>query len=286
MTPTQCMTPIQKLHHGKHLFRVFLIFILPAAMLFVSACDQNAFEFAEDDSNYEAKLESAKIQIDNSDYETAYNTLLDLEDSHPDDSKVREYLSNACAGMVGIDTYNVLEVADELSDSGVDNGIDLVGRVLGNEDFQLTADEVGAKQNRLSDCAIENIALIDDKTDDQIVQQGLLSINNAVLTIADIVMEDQSLDEIELTKNGIKKLYSDSDMAFTAEPDPKDLESLSQDIVRIYHSVEKVIEIIQDEADANDLSETFDEFTRAIDNQAPYGEINSQELIDYINNFE
>ncbi|MGM0454299.1 MAG: hypothetical protein ACQERN_14165, partial [Thermodesulfobacteriota bacterium] len=183
------MTPNQQFYQGRFFLRIFLVFILSAAMLFVSSCDENAFEFAEDDSNYEAKLESAKIQIDNSDYETAYNTLLDLDDSHPDDPKVRQYLSNACAGMVGIDTYNVLEVADELSDSGVDNGIDLVGRVLGNEDFQLTADEVGDKQNRLSGCAIENLNRIDDKTDDQIVQQGLLGINNAVLTIANIVME-------------------------------------------------------------------------------------------------
>lgn len=250
-------------------------------MLFVSSCDENAFEFAEDDSNYEAKLESAKIQVNNSNYHAAYKTLMDLQDDHPDDPKVKEYLSNACAGMVGIDTYNILKVADEYSDSGVDNGIDLVGRVMGDENYKLTAGEVKDKQNRLSGCALAALGQIEDKTDDQIVQQGLLSLNHAILTIANILMDDQSLEEIELTKSGIKKLYSHA--AFTDEPTPEELESLSRDIDRVTQSVEKITGIIEDEADANDLSETFNEFTSALDNQSRDNEITGPELIRYIN---
>lgn len=276
------MLTFQRAYPGRSAVSVLCIAVLFLLATAITGCDENAYEFAADDSNFEAKLESAKMEIDDSNYEAAYQTLTDLAESHPDDARVKEYLSNACAGMVGIDTYNVLEVADEFSDSDVDNGIDLVGRVLGDENYQLTANALQEKQDRLSGCALGYLTSIENMTDDQIVQQGLLSINNAVLTIANIIVEDLEIGEIELTKSNIRNQYSTS--AFTDEPTQEELENLSEDVVRITESVTKITEIISDEADANDLSETFSEFTGALDQQRPYGEINAQELINYINN--
>lgn len=239
----------------------------------------------EDDSTYEARLEEARIALDNGDYARARSILLELRAEYPDDPLVLQYLSNACAGLAGIDTFRLLDVIDQLLDMEQQGRIDMVGLVLGGAEGVLDSDEIDEMIDLLENCTIAELENIAQLTNDQIVQLGLASLFHAALTIADIVIDDLAILEIMLTEAGLNGLYG-----LQNPPDFDDidiagrLQSLSDDIVRIDDSIDAILLMLNlDSTEKNDLSESFNKFLNDMDPNQD-GVVTQQELENYIIN--
>lgn len=239
----------------------------------------------EDESSYEARIEEARIALDNGDYERARSLLLQLKAEYGNDPLVLQYLSNACAGLVGIDTFRLLEVIDDLIGMEQEGRIDMVGLVLGGTEGVLESDEIDEMIELLENCTIAELENIAEPTDDNIVQLGLASLFKASLIIADIVIDDLGIDEITLTEDGLFHLYGPQN-----PPDFDDidiagrLDSLSDDIVRIDTSIDAILSMANlSTVEQNDLSEAFDRFLSDIDPNGD-GVVTQQELENYIIN--
>lgn len=239
----------------------------------------------EDDSSYEARIEEARIALDNRDYARARSILLELRAEYGNDPLVLQYLSNACAGLVGIDTFRLLEVIDDLIDMEQEGRIDMVGLVLGGTGGVLESDEIDEMIELLEDCTIAELLNIAELTDDQIVQLGLASLFKAALIIADIVIDDLGIVDITLTEEGLNTLYGPQ-----SPPDFDDidiagrLDSLSEDIVRIDNSIDAILVMANlTTAEQNDLAEGFEEFMNDIDPDIN-GVVTQQELENYLIN--
>jgi hypothetical protein len=261
------------------------LLFLGLAILVITGCEDNSLEWLADDSSYDARLEEARIHLDNGEYARARSLLLELKADFPSDQLVLQYLSNACAGLAGIDTFKFLEVIDQLLDLDRGGRIDMVGLVLGGADGVLTSDEIDEKIGLLEQCTILELENITDPTNDQVVQLGLASLFHAALTIADIALDDLGIDDIALTEDGLTSLYG-----LQNPPDFDDidiaarLESLSGDIVRIDASVDAILVMGNfDTVEKSDLSESFDMFLGKIDTNID-GEVVQQELENYITN--
>jgi hypothetical protein len=243
-------------------FRWLLFFAFIAFAL--TSCEGNSFEFLADDNSKEARIEEALIALDDGEYARARAILLALKAEYPNDGTIAQYLSNALAGLAGIDTFNLLETIDRLDDEGNIGGIDMVGLVLGDADGVLTTDEITDKLSDLGD-AID--ALTDlgagNLTDDQKVQLGLLSLNHAALTIADILADETGSTEITLTEDGITDLFDTFTTELSDLSDATDitnkLSGLSDDINNITGSIDAIATIVGG-GSGNDLSDSFDEF--------------------------
>ena len=243
-------------------FRWLLFFAFIAFAL--TSCEGNSFEFLADDNSKEARIEEALIALDDGEYARARAILLALKAEYPNDGTIAQYLSNALAGLAGIDTFNLLETIDRLDDEGNIGGIDMVGLVLGDADGVLTTTEITDKLSDLGD-AIE--ALTDlgagNLTDDQKVQLGLLSLNHAALTIADILADETGSTEITLTEDGITDLFDTFTTELSDLSDATDitnkLSGLSDDINNITGSIDAIATIVGG-GSGNDLSDSFDEF--------------------------
>ena len=114
------------------IFGVSVLLFLCFAIFATQGCEGNSLEWLADDSSYEARIEEARIALDDTDYERARSLLLDLKEDYPDDPLVLQYLSNAYAGLVGLDTFKLLETIDQLIEAGDTGNIDMVGLVLGD----------------------------------------------------------------------------------------------------------------------------------------------------------
>ncbi len=254
------------------------------AIFALTGCEGNIFEGFADDSSYEARLEEAMIALDDGDYAKARSILSDLNNDYPNNPTILQYLSNASAGEAGIDTFNLLETIEQINDDPNAGSIDMIGQMLGDADGVITADEITEDLSKIND-AIDALEAIPeaDRTDDQTVQLGLLSINRAVLTIADIIAEDTGEQTITLTEAGISALYPG-----TTEPDFSDeltgndrLSTLSTDTRNIDDSVE-TINTISGQDSQNDLSENFGGFSDEIDTDGAEG-ISTEDVENFIN---
>jgi hypothetical protein len=255
------------------------------AILAITGCEENSLEWLADDSSYEARLEEARINLDNGEYASARSLLLELKADFPSYQMVLQYLSNACAGIAGLDTFRFLEVIDQLLELDRGGKIDMVGLVLGGNEGILTGDAIDEKIGLLGQCAILELENITDPTNDQVVQLGLASLFHAALTIADIVIEDLSTDYIALTEDGLVSLY---DLQNPPDFDGMDiaarLEGLSDDVIRIDASIDVILVMWDlDTAEKSDLSESFDTFLGKIDPNTD-GEVVQQELENYLAN--
>ncbi len=262
------------------LFLCFAIFAL-------TGCEGNIFEGLADDSSYEARLEEAMIALDDGNYTKARAILSDLNNDYPNDLTILQYLSNAFAGEAGIDTFNLLETIEQINDDPNAGSIDMIGQMLGDANGMITANEITEDLSKIND-AIDALEAIPeaDRTDDQTVQLGLLSINRAVLTIADIIADDQNLtgtETVTLTEEGISALYPGA-----TEPDFSDeltgndrLTTLSTDTRNIDDSI-VTINTISGQDSQNDLSENFDGFSDEIDTDGADG-ISTEDLENFIN---
>ena len=257
------------------LFLFFVIFAL-------TGCDDNVFESIADDDSYEARIEEARIAIDDANYAGARDLLLALNADFPNTAEVLRLLANAYAGLAGLDTFNLLETIDLLDDQNNEGDIDMIGLVLGSADGVLTATEITNKLANFAN-AINALASISSPTDDERVQLGIMSLNHAALTIADIIIEDTGNTEVTLTDEGLDTLYpAGTTPEFSTEATSERLTSISQDIVTISDSVAAIDRVTGADVN-NDISESLEGFQNDVD---PDGDesVTQSELESYIAN--
>ncbi len=257
------------------LFLFFVIFTL-------TGCDDSVFESIADDDSYEARIEEARIAIDDANYAGARDLLLALNADFPNTAEVLRLLANAYAGLAGLDTFNLLETIDLLDDQNNEGEIDMIGLVLGSADGVLTATEITNKLANFAN-AINALASISSPTDDERVQLGIMSLNHAALTIADIIIEDTGNTEVTLTDEGLGTLYpAGTTPEFSTEATSERLTSISQDIVTISDSVAAIDRVTGADVN-NDISESLEGFQNDVD---PDGDesVTQSELESYIAN--
>jgi hypothetical protein len=263
-------------------FRWLLFFGFMVSAL--TCCGGNAFEWLADENSKEARIEEALIALDDGEYERARAILTALQDEYPNDGTIAAYLSNAIAGAIGIDTFTLLETIDQLS-----GDIDMVGKLLGDADGNLTANDITYKLSELDEAIGALTNLPGDLTPDQKVQLGLLSLNHAALTIADAIADDLDITDnsiITLTEDGIKTLFDANTTDLSDLSDVTDisviLSDLSEDINNISESIEAIATIVGG-GSGNDLSDSFEDFLKSLDENLD-DTISEDELEDYLIN--
>jgi hypothetical protein len=268
-----------------HPLRIFqrvgiLVFIGLACLLI--GCDGNLLEGISDDDSYEANLEEGLMALDDEDYDKAVDLFVDLRSDYPNKEEVCVYLSNAYAGLTGIDTFNLLDTISELEDTGDEGSIDMIGLLLGNADGTLDQQGVDSKMDLLALAQTAIDTCIDTPDTDERVQAGLLGLGDVALMIADIVLADLDLDSIELTEEGLDALYTSLPVIDQTDISDEDLARLNDSLDDIADSVVALEELLGDDEE-NDLSESFDEFIGDIDIDDS-GEITRSEIAQYIDN--
>ena len=251
----------------------------------LAGCEGNMSEGLADDSSYEARLEEAMIALDDRDYARARSILTALNADYPNDPIILQYLSNALAGLAGIDTLNLLEIIEAINEDADAGSIDMIGRILGDTNGVLTADEIEEDLNNIN-AAIAALEAISEanRTDDQTVQLGLFSLSRAVLTIADIIAEDTGEQSITLTEEGISALYpTEPEFSDVLTINDSRLTTLSEDIQNINNSIDSITSISGEDSD-NDLSENFGDFSDDIDTDGEEG-ISIADLENFIDGF-
>jgi hypothetical protein len=251
----------------------WLIFLCLASLIIASCAD---------DTSYEARIEEARMAIDDREYARAIDLLEQLKAEYPGDPLILQYLSNAYAGLTGLDTFNLLTVIDELNAAGGAGSIDMVGTVLGTTGGEIAVADIPGKLANLDE-AINNLEAIPNPTDDQIVQLGLLSLNRAAMTIAAIVADEQGLgpgDTVPLTEDGLGGIYGGAAPDLSAEATPARLTSLSNDIGNIGDAVDS-IDSLTGAGEENELGESFDEFQNNLDTDGITG-ISQADLQNYL----
>jgi hypothetical protein len=268
-------------NHSAMILKGLAIMLCIAMAVVLTNCDENFFEAASDDSSYEARLEKGIMALDDEDYDKAIDIFAKLRADYPNKMEVCEYLANAYAGFIGVDTFNLLETIDELEENDDAGNIEMVGLVLGGDSGNLTVSEVAAKREYLImaiDAFIDCIPAL-ERDNDQKVQLGMMAIFDASLIIADIIIDDLGVENIVLTEAGLKSLYQSN------PPDFSDVASLTgylSDLNLRLALVQDSVAALDAMSEENDLSEGFDEFL----NDFGYGGINDpvteSDLEDYI----
>ena len=270
--------------HAIWLFqRVGILVIIGLACLFIG-CDGNVLEGVSDDDSYEAKLEEGLMALDDEDYDKAVDIFKRLKSDYPNKEEVCVYLSNAYAGLTGIDTFNLLNTIDDLDGTDSEGGIDMIGLLLGSAEGILTQDAVTTKIGSIGDAqtTINGCIDIDNRDTDERVQMGLLGLGDVALIIADTVFADTGVGSIELTEEGLEELYESRPPIDIDDTDisDADLALLNASLKDIQDSIDALEEILGDDEE-NDLSESFDEFIDDIDRDHS-GEITRSEIEQYI----
>lgn len=247
------------------------------AVFIVNCGSSNIFDGLADDESKEARTEEALILLDNGEYQAALNLLQDLLNDYPDDQLYLQYLSNAYAGLAGLDTINMIEVIGDLEDSGESGSIDMVGLVIGDDNGQLTSEDVAEKLDYINS-AIAAMSLIDTPNSDQTIQLGLLGATHLTLTLAEIVMDDRNVDTLTLTEDGIAGLYTNP--ADLSEVQNDTLTTIGEDIVSVGNAVD---ELDDDATEQNDLSEDLADFQSSIDQNGD-GDVSQAELEHFLDN--
>lgn len=263
---------LRKAHSPLAIFCASLL----CGLLFFSAC--NVYESAEDKSSDKAKMEEAAILIDKGRYEEAESILNKLYNKDPETKNARllQLLSNSISGQIGLDTFQVLEVIDDIDDGDSSGGIELTGMVLGDEVAWLSRDEIAEKLVLLYDGAIPLLNQIKNKTMDHHAQLGLLSLIDNVLLLGEIVLYDLDIDGIALTEQGIKDAYSAKNTLIPYNPNTQHfvenepahftrIERLNRNVGQIETSIDAILQLSGAEnASENELADVFDEFLNEI----------------------
>jgi len=258
-----------------------LLFLFFVIFTFIG-CDDSVFVSIADDDSYEARIEEARIAIDDANYAGARDLLLALNADFPNTAEVLRLLANAYAGLAGLDTFNLLVTIDLLDDQNNEGDIDMIGLVLGSADGVLTATEIANKLANFRN-AINAMASISNPTDDERVQLGIMSLNHAALTIADIIIEDTGNTEVTLTDEGLDTLYpAGTTPEFSTEATSERLTSITQDIVNIGEAVDAIIRVTGADVN-NDISQSLEEFLDDVDLDGDES-ITQSELESYIAN--
>jgi len=241
------------------------LLVLCFTFAFLPSCEDNSVEWLADDSSYEARLEEGCIALDDREYARARDLLLELNEDYPGDPLVLQYLSNAYAGLAGLDTFNYLLTIDRLLEENP-GSIDMAGTVLGDATGLIEVGDIDKILSNLNK-AIETLKKISPQTEEQKVQLGLLGLNRTSIIIAKIVAKDRDLadiDTVELTEAGLSAVYEaeDPNFADVAGIDEDCLE-IDEDKADMDSAVSSIETITGDRK--NDLSESFGEFSNNID---------------------
>ena len=257
----------------------FVVCICLAGLLI--GCDGNLFESISDDDSYEARLEEGLMALDDEDYDKAVELFLDLREDYSSKEEVCVYLSNAYAGLTGIDTFSLLETIDEMEGTDDEGSIDMIGLLLGDAQGIIQLSEVSGKMDLLALAKDAIDTCIDSLDTDERVQTGLLGLGDAALIIANTVMTDLSLTSLELTEDGLDALYT----SLSADFDSTDisdtaLQQLNDSLDDIADAVEALEDLLGE--DESDLSESFEEFLADVDPDSDG--IDRDDLENYIQN--
>jgi len=247
---------------------------------FTMGCDDSVLEGLADDDSFEAKLEEARIALDKGEYSRAVELLEALDDANPGNATIQQYLSNAYAGLAGLDTFNLLTTIETLDETSNSGSIDMMGLILGGSNGVLTAAQLRAKLVNLEN-AIHALEGISRPNDDHKVQLGLLAVAHIALTLGDIVLEDQGGTSVTLTEEGLDSQYGNQSADFSdVDSDTQNLSELTADLGYVADAV-TVLDNISNEG--NDLSQDFSQFQSDIDNNGD-GNLSETDLENYINN--
>jgi hypothetical protein len=267
----------------QHKLPVFLkgagILMCIAMAVMLTNCDQNFFESTSDDNSYEARLEKGLIALDDEDYDRAIEIFEDLRADYHDKTEICEYLANAYAGFIGVDTFSLLETIDELEKNDDAGNIEMVGRVLGGATGDLSALEVTAKRQYLIMAINAFMDCIPVRDDDQKVQLGLMAVFDAALIVADIVIDDLGIDNIELTEAGLKSLYQNSAPNFS---DVASLDAYLGDLNQRLALVQESVEALDAVSEENDLADSFGEFLQDLGYGGVNDPVSQSDLEEYI----
>lgn len=260
-----------------------ILMILSIMLLIASltvGCDDSVLEGLADDDSFEAKLEEARIALDKGEYSRAIELLEALDDANPRNATIQQYLSNAYAGLAGLDTFNLLTTIETLDETSNSGSIDMMGLILGNSNGVLTAAQLRAKLVNIEN-AIQAMEGISRPNDDHKVQLGLLAVAHIALTLGNIVLEDQGGTSVTLTEQGLDSQYGNQSADFSdVDSDTQNLSELTADLGYVADAV-TVLDNISNEG--NDLSQDFSQFQNDIDNNGD-GNLSETDLENYINN--
>lgn len=263
---------------------------MPMLMVFlVIGCSDSALESFSDENTFEAQMEEAQIALDDADYIGAVEILESMAVDYPDNQTVKQYLSNAYAGLGGLDTYDFLATIDELNDKGRSGSIDMVGSVLGDSNGTLSETQIVDKLSNM-DRAIEIMGeLIDGQGSatvqalqfpdgDRIVQRGLLGISRIVLLMADMIIDQLRVEEVVMTEDGLQGMYANNTPDFEGIYDSIISDKLAGDIAGIALAVAAIYEIYGID---NDLYDDFKLFLDDLDKDGNR-RVSQEELESYL----
>ncbi|MFH2065557.1 MAG: hypothetical protein ABIK15_10200 [Pseudomonadota bacterium] len=272
----------QKSGSGNGIGKLFMILgVLFLIASFTVGCDDNILEGLADDDSFEAKLEEARIALDKGEYDKAIDLLTVLDNENPGNATIQQYLSNAYAGLAGLDTFNLLMTIEALDDSNNSGSIDMMGLILGDSNGLITASQLQSKLENLEN-AIHILEGISSPNNDHKVQLGILAVAHISLTLGNIVLEDQGGTSVTLTEDALASQYSSGQPAEFSNVSPATLNTsgLTADLGYIG---EAVIALDSNSSQDNDLSQDFSQFQSDIDNDGD-GSVSESNLETYINN--
>ena len=241
-------------------------------------CDQNFIESASDDDSYEARLEKGIVALDDEDYAKAVTIFEDLRDDYSNKQEVCEYLANAYAGFIGVNSLDFLEIINEMEadDAG---SIEIAGLLLGDSGAVLTQSDVNNIRDYLQKAFDTFNDCIPVRDDDQAVQLGVMAYFDAAMVIAQVVLDDISADWIQLTEEDLRLLYA-------VKPDFSDVPAIADymaDLNRNLKYLAAAVTVLADLSgeDDNDLQDAFEDFLSDLGYDEASG-ITYQDLENYI----
>ncbi len=268
------MSSIFRFLKKRMLFCATLSVLVIAAGGFLVSCDNG--------DSFDAKLEEARIALDHGNYAQARAIL----ESLPQTEMVLEYLSNAIAGgELNMDTLNIIATMDELDDEGKEGSVDIIGTIIGNENDELSCEDIEAKLaavneaiglfEQIMDLKPNGIA---DLTEGQKLQLGLLSMTRTVLVLAKLISNKYNASSeicaaIVMTEEWIK---ANRHLFPTVEPTQDDLDSIDEDL----HYISVAIDAVDEN---NDMLDDYNEFKNELDSDSN-DHVTADELNLYIAN--
>lgn len=252
-----------------------IVLALVCLLLTAVGCDES--------SSDAAKLEDARIAIDNGNYSKAIDILSGMEGT----KEVLEVRASARAGQAGIDTFEILSKID--TDNNSTEGIDLVGKMLGTgADNSLTQAQIQEKAGKM-DLAKENLlASVGDNPnaldDDGKTKLAVYALTDTALILGDILCSEygDSLDPknaIVLTKDWLNNTLKPvatvvGNPAYDSlAPTTEQLNKLSQNIVYVSNAIQIL-------GNDNDLENEFNQFK--MDLSGGDNDITADELKSYL----
>lgn len=234
----------------------------------------------DDEETPEARLEEAKIAIDDGDYDTALSILAGLGDN----VEVLDTRATAYAGKAGIDTFEILSGVDDGDADGNDGSIDLFGRMLGTGELGLLAcaeitDRLSAMDRAIFNL-VQSAGSAESLSENGTVRLGIYGLTDFVLLVGQVLCRHfgdkvSPPGSVGLTEAWIQSIKALPDVDFFAmELTAEELAQMNRDIGYVYGAIPAL-------GAGNDLAEEFDAFLLEIDPDRD-GEIEETEFANYL----